>query len=121
MTATAPRLVAALDLGSSRVAAAIGEVTGDPRSPGVRILGVGSEKTAVESYSEPVLDPITLGIATQDFGVKTKVADFVAKHAVLSFATDQSAAEIALGCGGTKGLTGLTFTGVNGASTLSIP
>lgn len=46
MTATAPRLVAALDLGSSRVAAAIGEVTGDPRSPGVRILGVGSEKTA---------------------------------------------------------------------------
>lgn len=40
------RLVAALDLGSSRVAAAIGEVTGDPRNPGVRVLGVGSEKSA---------------------------------------------------------------------------
>lgn len=99
---------------------AITWTTPDPAKPG-KTKKVGSEKTAVDSYSEPVLDPITLGIATQDFGVKSKVADFVAKHAVLSFATDQSAAEIALGCGGTKGLTGLTFTGVNGASTLSIP
>jgi len=39
------RLVAALDLGSTRIAAAIGEVTGDPRHPGVRVLGVGSERT----------------------------------------------------------------------------
>ncbi|MGE0442869.1 MAG: cell division protein FtsA [Gemmatimonadales bacterium] len=45
MSAPAQRLVAALDLGTSRVAAAIGEVTGDPRNPGVRVLGVGSEKT----------------------------------------------------------------------------
>ena len=35
---TAPeRLVAALDLGSTRVMAVIGEVTGDPRHPGVRV------------------------------------------------------------------------------------
>ncbi|MEZ4458065.1 MAG: cell division protein FtsA [Gemmatimonadales bacterium] len=45
MSAPAQRLVAALDLGTSRVAAAIGEVTGDSRNPGVRVLGVGSEKT----------------------------------------------------------------------------
>ena len=46
MSAPAQRLVAALDLGTSRVAAAIGEVAGDPRNPGVRVLGVGSERTA---------------------------------------------------------------------------
>ncbi len=45
MTGTSQRLVAALDLGSTRVIATIGEVTGDPRSPGVRVLGVGSERT----------------------------------------------------------------------------
>ncbi len=45
MSAAGPRLVAALDLGSTRIAAAIGEVTGDPRHPGVRVLGVGSERT----------------------------------------------------------------------------
>ncbi|MSR01881.1 MAG: cell division protein FtsA [Gemmatimonadetes bacterium] len=45
MTGTTQRLVAALDLGSTRVIATIGEVTGDPRSPGVRVLGVGSERS----------------------------------------------------------------------------
>ncbi len=45
MTGTTQRLIAALDLGSTRVIATIGEVTGDPRSPGVRVLGVGSERT----------------------------------------------------------------------------
>ncbi len=39
------RLVAALDLGSTKVAAVIGEATGDIRSPGVKILGVGLERT----------------------------------------------------------------------------
>jgi cell division protein FtsA len=39
------RVVAALDLGSTRVLAAVGEVTGDTRVPGVRVLGVGSERT----------------------------------------------------------------------------
>ena len=45
MSQPAQRLVAALDLGSTRVFAAIGEVTGDPRNPGVRVLGVGSERS----------------------------------------------------------------------------
>jgi cell division protein FtsA len=40
------RLVAALDLGSTRALAVIGEVTGDGRHPGVRVLGVGTERTA---------------------------------------------------------------------------
>lgn len=39
------RLVAALDLGSTKVTAIIGEVTGDSRSWGLRILGVGSERS----------------------------------------------------------------------------
>jgi cell division protein FtsA len=39
------RLVAALDLGTSRIAAAIGEVTGDVRHPNIRILGVGTERS----------------------------------------------------------------------------
>src|SRR5438045_995190 len=39
------RLVAALDLGSTRAMAVIGEVTGDARHPSVRVLGVGSERT----------------------------------------------------------------------------
>lgn len=42
---TTDRLVAGLDLGSTRVLAAIGEVTGDARAPGVRVLGFGSERT----------------------------------------------------------------------------
>lgn len=45
MKTTTQRLVAGLDLGSTRVLALIGDVTGDPRSPGVRVLGIGSERT----------------------------------------------------------------------------
>lgn len=93
--------------------------TPDPAKPG-KLKKVSSEKTAIDAYAEPVLDPITLGITTQDFGVKSKVPDFATKHATLSLATDQTAAEIALGCGSKKGLAELTFTGVNGASTLEI-
>ncbi len=40
------RLVAGLDLGSSKITGVIGEVTGDARAPGVKILGVGSERSA---------------------------------------------------------------------------
>jgi len=40
------RLVAGLDLGSSKITGVIGEVTGDARAPGVKVLGVGSEKSA---------------------------------------------------------------------------
>ena len=39
------RLVAGLDLGSSKVTGIIGEVTGDSRDPGVKVLGVGIERT----------------------------------------------------------------------------
>ena len=40
------RLVAGLDLGTSKVTGLIGEVTGDARAPGVKILGVGIERSA---------------------------------------------------------------------------
>lgn len=43
MSAQVQRLVAAVDLGSSRVVAIIGEVTGDAHSWGLRILGIASE------------------------------------------------------------------------------
>ncbi len=43
MSVAVQRLVAALDLGSSRVVGVIGEVTGDARSWGMRVLGVGVE------------------------------------------------------------------------------
>ena len=46
MSTQPQRLVAALDLGSTKVVAAIAEVTGDARDPGARILGVASEKTS---------------------------------------------------------------------------
>ena len=46
MSAQPQRLVAALDLGSTKVVAAIAEVTGDARDAGARILGVATEKTA---------------------------------------------------------------------------
>ncbi|MBA2292786.1 MAG: cell division protein FtsA [Gemmatimonadales bacterium] len=45
MTVAVQRLVAAVDAGSTKVTALIGEVTGDSRSCGVRILGVGVERT----------------------------------------------------------------------------
>ncbi len=40
-----PRLVAGLDLGSTKVVAIIGEVTGDTRQGGVKVLGVGTERS----------------------------------------------------------------------------
>lgn len=40
------RLVAGLDLGTSKITGVIGEVTGDARAPGVKILGVGIEKSS---------------------------------------------------------------------------
>ena len=40
------RLVAGLDLGSSKVTGVIGEVTGDARTPGVKILGASHERTS---------------------------------------------------------------------------
>ncbi len=39
-------LVAALDLGSTKIAAVIAEVSGDPRAPSARVLGFGLERTA---------------------------------------------------------------------------
>jgi len=39
------RLVAGLDLGSSHITGVIGEVVGDARAPGVKILGVGIERS----------------------------------------------------------------------------
>lgn len=45
MSVPPQRLVAALDLGSTRVAGLIGEVSGDARAPRVRVLGVGTERT----------------------------------------------------------------------------
>ncbi|MEO5799443.1 MAG: cell division protein FtsA [Gemmatimonadales bacterium] len=45
MTVPVQRLVAAVDLGSTKVTGVIGEVTGDSRSWGLRILGVGVEKS----------------------------------------------------------------------------
>jgi cell division protein FtsA len=46
MSASPQRLVAALDLGSSKVAAVIAEATGDARTTGARILGVGQERSS---------------------------------------------------------------------------
>ncbi len=46
MSAQPQRLVAGLDLGSSKVVAIIAEVTGDARDPGARILGLGVERSA---------------------------------------------------------------------------
>lgn len=39
------RLVASLDLGTTKVVAIVGEVVGDARSGGVKILGVGTERS----------------------------------------------------------------------------
>jgi cell division protein FtsA len=46
VTVPPQRLVAALDVGSTRVVALVGEATGDIRAPRVRVLGVGVERTA---------------------------------------------------------------------------
>lgn len=45
MSVPVQRLVAAVDLGSTKVTGLIGEVTGDSRSWGLRILGVGVERS----------------------------------------------------------------------------
>ncbi len=39
-------LIAGLDIGTTRTCAVIGEVSGDPRRPGLTILGVGQARTA---------------------------------------------------------------------------
>ena len=60
MTIPVQRLVAAVDLGSSKVTGVIGEVTGDARSWGLRILGVGNEEStgirrgAIRDFEETV-------------------------------------------------------------------
>ena len=81
---------------------------------------VGSEKTTLTSYAQPGVDPFALGAVSEDFGSKSKVPGFDSKHTVLSFTMDQTAAEIAAGCAGTKGLQALDFTGARGVSTLEI-
>jgi cell division protein FtsA len=54
------RLVAAVDLGSSKVTGLIGEVTGDARSWGLRVLGIGTEEStgirrgAIRDFEETV-------------------------------------------------------------------
>ncbi|MFL5532492.1 MAG: cell division protein FtsA, partial [Gemmatimonadales bacterium] len=45
MTTPPQRLVAALDLGSTKVVAVIAEVTGEAREPGAKILGLGVERS----------------------------------------------------------------------------
>ena len=45
MSTPTQRLVAALDLGSTKVVGLIGEVSGDARDPRVRILGAATERT----------------------------------------------------------------------------
>ncbi len=60
MSVPVQRLVAAIDLGSSKVTGIIGEVTGDSRSWGLRILGIGIEQTtavrrgAIRDFEETV-------------------------------------------------------------------
>lgn len=60
MTVPVQRLVAAVDLGSSRVTGLIGEVTGDTRSWGMRVLGLGNEEStgirrgAIRDFEETV-------------------------------------------------------------------
>jgi len=46
VTVPPQRLVAALDVGSTRVVALVGEAAGDLRAPRVRVLGMGVERTA---------------------------------------------------------------------------
>lgn len=45
MSAAPQKLVAALDLGSTKVTAVVAEAGGDPRHPSARILGVGLERS----------------------------------------------------------------------------
>ena len=45
MTEPQKQLVAAIDLGTTKVAAAVAEATGDPRHPSAKVLGFGVERT----------------------------------------------------------------------------
>lgn len=60
MNVPVQRLVAAVDLGSSKVTGLIGEVTGDAHSWGLRVLGIGVEETtairrgAIRDFEETV-------------------------------------------------------------------
>lgn len=60
MSVPVQRLVAVVDLGSSKVTGLIGEVTGDARSWGLRILGIGIEEStgvrrgAIRDFEETV-------------------------------------------------------------------
>ena len=45
MTEPQKQLVAAIDLGTTKVAAAVAEATGDPRHPSAKVLGIGVERT----------------------------------------------------------------------------
>ncbi|MGH7584360.1 MAG: cell division protein FtsA [Gemmatimonadales bacterium] len=60
MSVPVQRLVAAVDLGSTKVTGIIGEVTGDARSWGLRILGIGVEEStgirrgAIRDFDETV-------------------------------------------------------------------
>ena len=37
-------LIAGLDIGTAKTCAVIGEIIGDPRQPGIKILGVGQAR-----------------------------------------------------------------------------
>lgn len=45
MTDVRKQLVAAIDLGTTKVSAAVAEASGDPRNPSARVLGLGVERT----------------------------------------------------------------------------
>ena len=45
MTEPQKQLVAAIDRGTTKVAAAVAEATGDPRHPSAKVLGIGIERT----------------------------------------------------------------------------
>lgn len=86
-----------------------------------KLKTVATEKTILGSYAQPGTNPIVLSAVAADFGVKSKVPGFGNKHATLSMTMDQTPAQIAAACGDPKaGLAILTFTGVNGAATLSV-
>ena len=53
MSAQPQRLVAALDLGSTKIVAVIAEVTGDARESGARILGLGVERSPQDTPPRP--------------------------------------------------------------------
>jgi hypothetical protein len=94
--------------------------TPDPAKPG-KFKKVAGDKTTLASYLEPSTNPIVIGVTSQDFGVKSKIPGFPAKHAVMTFAIDQNTSELSTGCADKHGLALLTFTGVNAPSVLVIP